>query len=468
MTDFSRIRAGSLLKAHGGFLMLHVRDLLSDEVVWEKLSRFMRSGRLQIDEFGVHLSPIAAVSLSPQAVDVQVKMVLIGSADEYFVLQEAAPEFFRRFGCKVDVAESFISTPQTQRASAVFVAHTCQRLGLPHFTADAVARLQEESHREVDDQTRQSAIFAHAQAWVMESAAHALARQASLVERQDIEAAIAARHHRNGYAEQRLQDAIAEGERLISLSGEQTGQLNGLSVIDLGDHCFGLPVRVTARTYAGDAGLLNIEREVALSGPIHDKGVLILQSYLSALFSHIAPLALTASVVFEQEYHGVEGDSASCAELYALFSSLSGLPIQQGIAVTGAVNQHGDVLPVGGVNEKVNGYFKTCQRHGLDGTQGVLIPSLNRRHLMLDDAVVQAVADGRFHIYGVDHASEGAELLMGTRFGHDTLSGGAYAAGSILALADKRLQAYRRACQIAGEPPALKHKLSHSTQSVNT
>lgn len=465
MTDFSRIRAGSLLKAHGGFLMLHVRDLLSDEVVWEKLSRFMRSGRLQIDEFGVHLSPIAAVSLSPEPVDVQVKVVLIGSVDEYFVLQEAAPEFFRRFGCKVDFAESFVSTPQTQRASAVFVAHTCQRLGLPHFTADAVARLQEESHREVDDQTRQSAIFAHTEAWIMESAAHGVARQARWVQKQDIEAAIAARHHRNGYAEQRLQDAIAEGERLISLHGEQVGQLNGLSVIDLGDHCFGLPVRVTARTYAGEDGLLNIEREVALSGPIHDKGVLILQSYLSALFSHTAPLALTASVVFEQEYHGIEGDSASCAELYALFSSLSGLPIQQGIAVTGAVNQHGDVLPVGGVNEKINCYFKTCQRHGLDGTQGVLIPSLNRRHLMLDDAVVQAVSDGRFRIYCVDHASEGAELLMGTPFGRNTLSGGAYATGSILALADKRLQAYRRACQRASEPPVTKHKALHSVKS---
>ena len=467
MTDFSRIRAGSLLKAHGGFLMLHVRDLLSDEVVWEKLSRFMRSGRLQIDEFGVHLSPIAAVSLEPQAVDVQVKIVLIGSVQEYFVLQEGAPEFFRRFACKVDFAESFLSTPETQRASAVFVSHTCRRLGLPHFTADAVARLQEQSHREVDDQTRQSAIFSHTEALIMESAAHAVARQAALVQAQDIEAALAARHYRNGYPEQQLQDAIAEGERLISLQGEKTGQLNGLSVIDLGDHCFGLPVRVTARTYAGEDGLLNIEREVALSGPIHDKGVLILQSYLSALFSHIAPLALTASVVFEQEYQGIEGDSASCAELYALFSSLSGLPIKQGLAVTGAVNQNGYVLPVGGVNEKINGYFKTCQRHGLDGHQGVLIPALNRRHLMLDAAVVQAVAQERFHIYCVAHASEGAELLMGTPFGSDTLAGGAYAPGSILALADKRLQAYRRACQRASEAPEPRHKTTHGAKPQN-
>lgn len=458
MTDFSRIRAGSLLKAHGGFLMLHVRDLLTDALVWEKLSRFLRSGRLQIEEAGLRTSPIASVALEPEAVDIQVKMVLIGTVEEYYVLQEGAPEFFRRFMCKVEFAESFPANADTHRASAIFVAHSCQRLGLPHFNADAVARLIECTHREVDDQTRQSALFSHTESLIIESASHARQRGADKVQATDVDAAIAARNFRNGYIEQRLQESITDGERLISLRGEKVGQLNGLTVIELGDHAFGFPVRVTARTYAGNEGLVNIEREVKLSGPIHDKGVLILHSYLSALFSHIAPLALNASVVFEQEYSGVEGDSASCAELYALLSSLSGLPLKQNIAVTGAVNQNGEILPVGGVNEKIEGFFRTCKTQGLDGTQGTLIPRRNRHHLMLSQDVVDAVAHGQFHIYTADHASEGAELLMGVRFGQE-LKGGTYETGSVLALADKTLQAYRRACH--KEPTQDSRLLSH-------
>jgi predicted ATP-dependent protease len=460
MTDFSRIRAGSLLKAHGGFLMLHVRNLLTDALVWEKLSRFLRSGRLQIEESGLHLSPIASVALEPEAVHIDVKIVLIGTVEEYYVLQEGAPEFFRRFMCKVEFAESFTANADTHRASAIFVAHSCQRLGLPHFNADAVARLIECTHREVDDQTRQSALFSHTESLIIESASHAHQRGAVKVHATDVDAAIAARDFRNGYIEQRLQESITDGERLISLKGECVGQLNGLTVIELGGHAFGFPVRVTARTYAGNEGLVNIEREVKLSGPIHDKGVLILHSYLSALFSHIAPLALNASVVFEQEYSGVEGDSASCAELYALLSSLSGLPLKQNIAVTGAVNQNGEILPVGGVNEKIEGFFRTCKAQGLDGTQGALIPSRNRHHLMLSQDVVDAVAQGKFHIYTAEHASEGAELLMGVPFGKD-LKGGTYETGSVLALSDKTLQAYRRAChkEPTQDPRLLSHKI---------
>jgi predicted ATP-dependent protease len=212
------------------------------------------------------------------------------------------------------------------------------------------------------------------------------------------------------------------------------------------------PVRLTARTYAGNEGLLNIEREVEMSGPIHDKGVLILHSYLSALFAHIAPLALNASIVFEQEYHGVEGDSASCAELYALLSSLSGLPLRQGIAVTGALNQHGEVLPVGGINEKIEGYFHICETAGLDGRQGVLIPHRNRRHLMLAPPVVQAVANGLFHIYTAEHVSDGMALLTGFPSGMPGRGPHGYGADSVLGSAQKALQAYRRACQLADEP----------------
>ena len=456
LTDFSRIRAGSLLRAHGGFLMLHLRDLLTDELVWEKLRRFTRSGRLQIEEPGPLLSPMAAVSLEPEAVDVAVKIVLIGSIEQYYELQEADPEFARRFRVKVDFAESFTSSTETYAATGVYVGHTCKRLGLPHFSAAAVVRLLADSHRQVDDQFRQSAIFSHTEGLLMESAQVCQTRAGARVEATDIDQALLARRQRHDYPDQRLQESITDGDRLLSLQGEKIGQVNGLTQIDLGDYRFGFPVRVTARTYAGEEGLLNIEREVEMSGPIHDKGVLILHSYLSALFAHLAPLALNASIVFEQEYHGVEGDSASCAELYVLLSSLSGLPLKQGIAVTGAVNQHGEVLPVGGINEKIEGFFRICQTAGLDGQQGVLIPSRNRRHLMLDREVVAAVAQGLFHIYSAEHVSDGMALLTGVASGMSlprvSLPAGGYAHDSVLGQAQHTLKAYRRACQLVEHP----------------
>ncbi|MDO8264725.1 MAG: ATP-binding protein [Gallionella sp.] len=451
VTDFSRIRAGSLHKAHGGFLMLHLRDLLVDGLVWEKLRRLLRSGRLQVEEPGTAFTPIATVSLEPEAVDVDVKIVLIGSREQYYELQEDEPEFARRFRVKVDFAESFSSSAETRRATAIFVAHTCKRLGLPHFSAAAVARLLEDGHREVDDQSRQSAIFARTEALVMESAALCRERADRLVEAADVEAALAARTKRHDYPEQRLQEAFAEGDLMITVHGEKIGQINGLTQMDLGEYRFGFPVRVTARTFAGDEGLLNIEREVEMSGPIHDKGVFILHNYLSALFAQNAPLALNAAIVFEQEYHGVEGDSASCAELYALLSSLSDLPLKQGIAVTGSLNQHGEVLPVGGINEKIEGYFRVCATAGLDGSQGVLIPLRNRRHLMLERKVIEAVDQGLFHIYTAEHASEGIELLTGLPAGVVD-DAGIYPEGSVLGHAQKTLLAYRRACQLSAHP----------------
>ena len=451
VTDFSRIRAGSLLKAHGGYLMLHLRDLVSDELVWEKLRRFMRNGRLQIEEPAALMTPMATVALEPEAVDLDVKIVLISSGLHYYEVQEADPAFSRHFRVKVDFVESFLASAQTYQASAVFVAHTCQRLGLPHFNAPAVAKLLEESHREVDDQSRQSAIFSHSEALVVESAALCLARAGTLVMPPDIDAALQARRLRHDYPDQRLQESITDGDRLISLSGQAIGQVNALTQIDLGDYRFGFPVRVTARTFAGLGGLLNIEREVELSGPVHDKGVLILQHYLSALFCQLAPLALNASLAFEQEYHGVEGDSASCAELYALLSSLSGLPVQQGIAVTGALNQHGEVLPVDGVNEKIEGFFRICKTAGLNGEQGVLIPGRTRRQLMLAHEVQEAVAQGLFHVYTVDHVLDGIELLTGHPSG-PVRPVGEHGQVSVLGLAQKTLQAYRRACQLADYP----------------
>ncbi len=445
VADFSGIRAGSLLKAHGGFLLLHLRDLMADPLVWERLRRFMRSGRLQVEESGVFSVPLPAVSLMPDPVDVTVKIVLIASASEYYAVQEADPEFARRFRCKVDFAESFVATPESRRSTAIFIGRTCRAMGLPHFSADAVAAVLEEAHRETQDQARQSALFALSEELVIESAAVARARGATSVSADDVLRARQAWIRRQDYPEQRLLETLSDRERLLDVRGEKIGQINGLTVIDLGDYQFGFPVRVTARTYAGDEGLINIEREVELSGPIHDKGMLILQSYLSSLFSDSAPLALEAAVVFEQQYSGIEGDSASCAEFYALLSSLADVPLRQGIAVTGAVNQNGEMMPVGGINEKIEGYFRACELLGLDGEQGVLIPSRNLRHLMLERRVVDAVAAGRFHIYAADLVGDGLALLTGLDFGVATADG--YAADSVLGRAQRRLEVFRVACE---------------------
>ncbi|MFN8955659.1 MAG: Lon protease family protein [Burkholderiales bacterium] len=445
VTDFAQIRAGSLLRAHGGFLMLHLQDLLTDSPVWERLRRMMRSGRLQMQEPGVAQAPLAAVSLFPEPVEVDVKLVLIASVEAYYSVLEADPEWARRFRCKVDFAESFQATAQTSRAIAVGVSHTCERLGLLHFSASAVAQLIEDSHRQAQDQTRQSAQVGLTEALVVESHALAQARGAMRVESGDVLAARLATWTRLAGLEERVQETIASGERLLVVSGQRVAQINGLTVMDLGDHSFGVPVRVTARSFAGDEGLLNIEREVEMSGPIHDKGVLILHSYLSGLFAHMAPLSMNAAVVFEQEYGGVEGDSASCAELYALLSSLAGVPLRQGIAVTGAVNQQGDLLPVGSINEKIEGYFRSCELLGLDGQQGVLMPARNRRHLMLAPHVVKAVAQGRFHIHVADRVGDGLSLLTGMPYG--LLGAGGYAPDSVLGRVQITLQRFRRACE---------------------
>lgn len=452
-TDFMRIRAGNLLKAHGGFLMLHLNDLLTDGQLWVKLRRFLRSKRLQIEEPGSAWASNAPPSLEPEAVGVNVKIVLIGSRDQYYDLQEADPEFMRRFRVKVDFSGSFIASPETYQASAVFVSHVCDDAKLPHFSAAAVACLLEESHREVEDQKRQSAIFARSEMLILESAVRCNVRRGHLVEVMDIAAALQARLQRHNYPDLRLQEAILEGEITIALTGSEIGQLNALTQIDLGDHSFGTPVRVTARTFAGEDGVLNIAREVDMSGPIHDKGMLILQNYLTGLFAHMAPLALSASIVFEQEYTSIEGDSASCAELYALLSSLAEVPLKQGIAVTGALNQYGEVLPVGGINDKIEGFFKLCEKTGLTGEQGVLIPAQNRQHLMLDRAVIEAVTQGLFAIHTMTHVVQGLELLTGLPAGNmETARTHGYSSDTVLGDAQKTLLTFRRACQLTQHP----------------
>ncbi|MBX3628372.1 MAG: AAA family ATPase [Nitrosomonas sp.] len=451
--DFMRIHAGSFHKAHGGFIMLHLDDLLTDTAVWTKLRRFLRCNRLQIEEQASILTASIPAPIVPEAVHVNIKIVLIGSREDFYFLQDEDPEFIRRFRIKVDFADSFKSNPETYYASSIFVAHICKSKKLPHFTAEAVARLLEESHREVDDQTQQSAIFARMEMLILESATFCNARNGDRVECIDITAALEARTLRHNYPDQWLQEAIADGDIAITLQGEEIGQLNAITQIDMGDHCFGIPVRITAHTFAGEDGLLNIAHEVNMSGPIHDKGVLILQNYLSALFAHLAPLALNASIVFEQEYSVIEGDSASCAEFFALISSLSRIPVKQSIAITGALNQYGDVLPVGGINEKIEGFFNICKNSGLTGEQGVLIPDQNQRHLMLDYTVVDAVKQGMFHIYTMKHVTEGIDLLTGLPSGITDKKKKKYSAKTILGYAEKTLIAFRHACLVSHTRP---------------
>ena len=445
VTDFTRIRAGNLMRAHGGFLMLHLRDVIRDAQAWEKLQRFLRNGRLQIEEPSATFGQLATTTLEPEPLEIQVKLVLIGTREDYYELQDADPEFARHFRVKVDFVESFPATTETRHAVAVLVAERCAALGLPHCTAAAVERLLLVMHRHVDDRRRMSAEFGHLETVLVEASAYSRLRGAELIDLQDVETALAERNARHNYPEQAMLEAITDGELLIRIYGREVGQINGLTQADLGDYQFGSPVRISAQVYAGEDGIVNIDREVEMTGPNHDKGVLILQGWLSAAFAHLAPLSLSASVVFEQEYHGVEGDSASCAELYALLSALSALPLPQGIAITGALNQHGEVLPIGGVNEKIEGYFRTCRNLGLDGKQGVIIPGRNRAHLLLDQEVVDAVASGQFKISTIDNVLEGLELLTGLPAGEPDQIGD-YRPDTVLGRVQRTLEAFRKAC----------------------
>ncbi len=449
VSDFTGIRAGSLLRGHGGFLMLHLDDLLADELLWEQVNRLLRSHLLRIEAETTAGMPM--VSIEPEMVMVQVKIVLIGSSEQYYAMQEEDPEFARRFRVKVDFAASFKANPQTYHALSIFIAAQCRAARLPHFSAPAVVKVLKNCHREVEDQKRLTANFGRTETLIMESAAHCMARGVNLVEATDVSSALQARLQRHNYPFEYALEAIADGEVVIDVADEVVGQINGLSLVEMGDLAFGLPMRITAHAFAGEEGLLNIEREVGLSGPVHDKGVFILQNLLSALFHHNAPLAFSASIVFEQQYHGVEGDSASCAELYALLSALSGVPIRQGIAVTGAINQFGEILPVGGINEKIEGFYRICAAAGLDGNQGVLIPERNRRHLVLSKEVIDAVQQGEFHIYSAEQMSEGLELLTGLSSGlvsdvqlNEML---VYEPHTVLGRAQKTLRNFRAACQ---------------------
>ncbi|HSH53494.1 MAG TPA: AAA family ATPase [Methylotenera sp.] len=415
--DFMRLRAGNLMRADGGTLLLHLRDILADEQngpqLLEKLHRFLRNGTLQIEDLSSSSSQGSSFISAQATIPVSVKLVLVATREDYYQLLDEKPDFFSYFPIKIEFAEKVKANAENYAAYAAFIAQKCQQFNCHHLSADAVAGLLQAMHRLEEDQTRLSTQFAVLEKLILESAAAADLRGATLVALEDVKSAINRKYARHSYIEAHMRDSIVDNELMINVQGEAVGQINGLTHIDLADASFGSPVRISANCYAGSKGILTIDREVAMSGPTHDKGVMILQSWLHGNFAQFNPLNMTASLVFEQEYNGVDGDSASCAELFALLSSLSKLPIKQGIAVTGALNQHGEVLPVGGLNEKIEGYFRVCKDIGLDGKQGVLMPKRNMRHLMLSDEVIDAVKSGQFHIATMNNVSEGVCHLMG-------------------------------------------------------
>lgn len=447
--DFMRLRAGNLLKAHGGALMFYLRDINADQQsgvqILEKLHRFLRNGTIQIEEASGTTGQNVGIHFAPEAIAANVKLVLIATREEYYALQDELPEFARYFQIKVDFVESMPASKTAYAALAGLIAKFCHQHALKPFAADAVVKLIRFMQRTIDDQTRIGTRFSLLERLVLESAVMANIASAEFVRAEDVQSALDARKKRQNSPERQLRDSIIDGEVMINVTGSLVGQINGLTHIDLGDMSFGSPVRISARCYAGAEGVINIDREVAMTGPNHDKGLMILRSWLSASFSSLTPLSLTASLVFEQEYYGVEGDSASCAELYALLSALSGVPINQGLAVTGAMNQHGEVMAIGGLNEKIEGYFRICKAMGLDGKQGVLIPSRNLAHLLLDDEVIEAVNAGQFHIYPVSNVLEAIELLTDVPAG--VLSDARYADDSVLGRAQHHLETFRMALQ---------------------
>lgn len=418
MPEFLRLRAGNLLRADGGAILIQLRDILADEQngaqILEKLHRFLRNGTVQIEDLSSGNGQSGSLSAAQSSLVVSVKVVLVATREDYYALLEETPEFFNFFPIKIEFAEKVKATPQSYAAYAAFIAARCVQFNCPHFTHEAVAALLLAMHRQEEDQSRLSTNFAVLEKLILESAAAAQLRNARLVEVTDIKAAIVRKYHRHSYIESHLRDSIIDNELMITVQGEAVGQVNGLTHIDLADASFGSPVRITANCYPGNKGVMTIDREVNMSGPTHDKGVMILQSWLQRQCVCLNPLSLTASIVFEQEYNGVDGDSASCAELFAILSALTNTPIRLGIAVTGALNQHGEVLPVGGLNEKIEGYFRVCKAMGLNGQQGVLIPSRNQQHLILSDDVIAAVKAGQFSIATMQHIEEGFAYVSNT------------------------------------------------------
>ncbi|HEX9920236.1 MAG TPA: ATP-binding protein, partial [Candidatus Methylomirabilis sp.] len=417
VTDFTMIRAGSLHRANGGYLVVQVEELLRNIFSWDGLKRSIRNREIAIEEAGERLGFIATKSLSPEPIPLETKVILIGNPALYHLLFAYDEDFNELFKVKADFDTRMDWTEENIKTYAASLWSLCCRERLRHMDAGAVAKVIEHSSRLAEDQEKLSTRFIEISDIMREANHYASSAGSSLVTRGEVEKAIEERIYRSNLIQERINDLIAKGVFCIDTEGEVVGQVNGLAVISLGDFAFGRPNRITVSVGLGREGIIDIERESKLGGRIHTKGVMILGGFLADRYAQDKPLALSARLVFEQSYEEVEGDSASSTELYALLSALSGLPIRQGIAVTGSVNQKGQVQAIGGVNQKVEGFFQICQAKGLTGAQGVIIPESNLSNLMLKEEVVQAAREGKFHIWPVKTIDEGIEILTGQQAG---------------------------------------------------
>ncbi len=439
LSDHTMLKAGALSKANGGYVLLSITDLLMAPGVWPALKRAIKNREVRIEDPFEQFGLIAPQGLRPEPMPIKVKVILTGDAVLYQMLSLYDEDFWEIFKVKADFDSEIENTKDNMMAYAAFLSGCCDECEARHFDPSGVAKVVEYSARMVADQERLSSRFAQIKDWIEEANYWAVRDNAKFISASHVQKAMDERLFRHNLIDERIRDLINRGTIMIDTEGEVVGQVNGLSVYSLGDISFGKPSRITAKTFLGRGGVINIERESQLSGPIHNKGVMILSGYLGWKYAQDKPLSLSASLCFEQSYEGVEGDSASSAELYAILSSLSETPTKQNIAVTGSVNQEGEIQPIGGVNQKIEGFFKICQAKGLRGDQGVLIPHQNLRNLMLREEVVEAVRQGQFHIYSAKTIDEGIEVLTGVSAGKKRKDG-TYPKSTINYLVDKRLR----------------------------
>jgi len=449
VTDFTLIKPGALHRANGGYLILDALKVLTQPFAWEVLKRALRSREIRTESLGQALSLISTVSLEPEPIPLDVKVVLVGDRRLYYLLHEYDPEFGELFKVAVDFEDDVARSPETDAHYAQVIAGIAQREQLRPLDRGAVARAIERGARVADDAERLSLNMRGLADLLREADYWASVAGRSVIGTEDVQHAIDTGERRTGRIRERLREEMLRGTLLIDSAGTRVGQVNGLAVAELGGFAFGMPRRITARARFGSGRVLDIERESELGGPIHSKGVLILSGFLAGRYVPNEPLSLAASLVFEQSYGGIEGDSASSAELYALLSALADLPIRQSIAVTGSVNQQGDVQAIGAVNEKIEGFFDLCVARGLNGEQGVLVPAANVQHLMLRADVIEAVGAGRFHIYPVSTIDQGIEQLTGVPAG-ERGPGGVYPPGSVNARVERRLADFAARGKAAG------------------
>ncbi|MGQ9800859.1 MAG: Lon protease family protein [Candidatus Saccharicenans sp.] len=433
-TDFTRIKAGSFLKANGGYLVLNALDVLTEPGVWQTLIRTLRYQVFEIQN-PISLFAISPSRLKPEPIQCRVKVILIGDDYLYNLLNFYDEDFKKIFKVKAEFDSEMEKNKKTINDYVRFIKKICDEDRLRPVDREGIAAIVEFGLRLAGWQKKLSTRFHLIADIVREADYWARQNGKEVISRQEVKQAMQEKIERVNLIERKIQELIEEGTILIDTEGRVVGQVNGLAVYDTGELTFGKPTRITARTSTGRAGVINIEREADLSGRTHNKGVLILTGYLRGKYAQDKPFALSASIAFEQSYSGIDGDSASAAEVYAILSSLSGLPLRQDIAVTGSINQKGEIQPIGGVNEKIEGFYQVCKARGLTGTQGVIIPHQNIKNLMLREEVVKAVAEGRFHIYPIKTVDEGLEILTGVKAG-ERLENGQYEEGTVNQLVD--------------------------------